>query len=335
MIFRAFAFLAIVFIFAATGAGAATYQRSQDFGETPSNWKQSPSGVSYGFRKTTLFEGAGGAGGLVRPTKFLNYYGDTFLSGSFSRRQALAASGEIVLQNISGNPAYVSTTYLAHFAQTAGPFVQVIGLGLSGTGKGNLVLCAIIQFADGKAVVGDPVGVPVGSERVLSWSYDWDPTGGPAGAGSLRVKVGDRVAVAVLDETTLGSDLSLDGFGIFQPPFNQPNSNSFLDLLISNVDYSANVGQAPRLRIQGPARQSVSQPVATIKGTAKVAKGNRVVRVRYRVIQGSNVGRFRTADGTKRWEFQVSLRRGNSRVQVLARSDDGTSTRKQRTIRRR
>ncbi len=335
MIFRAPAFLLAASFLAATVAGAAPYQRSEDFGKRPNNWKQSPTGVTYGFRKTTLFGGTGAAGGLLRPTTFFNYFGDTFLNGAFDRSQALAASGEIVLQGLSGNPAYVSTTYIAHFAKSPGPFVQVIGLALSGTGKGNLVLCAIIQFADGQAVVGDPVGVPVGSERVLGWSYDWDPTGGPDGAGRLRVSVGGRVAVAVLDETTRGSNLSLDGFGIFQPPFNTPNSNSFLDLLISNVDYSANVGQAPRLRIQGPARRTITESVATIKGTAKVAKGNRVVRVRYRVIQGSEVGRFRTADGTERWKFQASFRRGNSRVQVLARSDDGTSTRKQRTIRRR
>ncbi len=335
MIFRAIAFLAAAFLLTAFEGRAATYQRSQDFGKKPSNWKQSTDEISYGYRKTTLFEGVGAAGGTLNPTSFFNYYGDTFLSGTFSRTQPFAASGQIVLRGVSGNPTYGATTYIAHFAKSANPFIQVAGMAISGTESGNLVLCAIVQFADGQAMVGKPVGVPVGSERVLNWSYDWDPAGGAKGAGRLQAKIGGRTAVAVLDETTLSSNFALDSFGIFQPPFNLPSSRSFLDMLISNVDYSANVGTAPRLRIQGPSRQATNESSVTLKGTAKVDKGNRIIRVRYRVINGSKKSRFRTADGTDRWKFQASVSRGNSRIQVLARSDDGTSTTKQRTIRRR
>ncbi len=329
-LFFLFALLAVVEV-----APAQTYTRSEAFSESPRNWLPSRPGQLFGYDNRNFFGSRGSAGGLLQPTKFFNYYGDLFLNGHLSRITPLAASGEIIINRTSGTPPYDTTAYVAHFAQSASPFVQVLGMALSGAENDALTVCAVIQFADGNAFVGKPVLVPVSPNRILNWSYNWNPTGGAEGAGQLRVVLGSATAVVDLDRRADGSDFALDSFGLFQPPFQQPDSRSFLQLFVDSVSYTANVGRAPSLRIRGPRTLRTSNSNLTIRGSSSVARGNRVVRVRYQLTRNDWTTRFRTADGTTRWKFRTSVPRGTSRVKVLARSDDGTSTTKARRIRRR
>ncbi|MGC1481457.1 MAG: hypothetical protein WA771_13220 [Chthoniobacterales bacterium] len=318
-------------------ASAATYQRAENFAERPPNWRPSRANQTYGFSDTRVFRstgGPGGAGGLFSPTRFFNYYGDTFLNGSFTRNQPLSASGRIALSRNSARPPYVGTTYVAHFAQSTRPFIQVVGMAISGSGTSSVNVCAIIQFANGQADVGKPVQVRLDQSRTLSWSYDWNPNGGEQGLGVLTVRAGQAKATLSLDRSSDGGAFAVDSFGLFQPPFPSPNSNSFIQLFIGQVDYSAMVGNPPALRINAPRNIRARKSEIRVNGSARVAKGNRVVRVRYRLKEGNKSRRFRTADGTKRWSFQIRVPRGRSRLEVLARSDDGTVTTKTRTIRR-
>jgi hypothetical protein len=315
-------------------ASAQTYTRSEKFAESPSNWRPSRTGQLFGYDNRNFFGGRGCAGGLLQPTTFFNFYGDLFLNGALGRSTPLSASGQILISRTSGTPPYATTAYIAHFAQSANPFVQVLGLALSGAENDSLTACAIIQFADGNAFVGKPVRVRVNPDRILNWSYEWDPTGGPKGAGQLRVSVGSAKTVLALDDRADGSDFALDSFGLFQPSFQQPDSRSFLELFIDDVSYTARVGRAPSLRIRGPRTLRTNDATLTIRGTTKVDLGSRVTRVRYQLIRNGRPTRFRTADGTAQWTLQTQIPRGTSRVKVLARSDDGTATTKTRRIRR-
>ncbi len=314
---------------------AQTTIRFEGFADSPRNWRPSQPNLPFGFGNRDSFGTRGDAGGLFRPSSSFNYYADLFLNGSFNRATPLSASGEILIGQTSVNPPYAATTYVGHFSQSARPFVQVLGLAISGTGENPLTACAIIQFADGNAFVGKPFRVQANPDRILTWSYDWNPTGGAKGAGQLEVRVGSSRTTLTLSELSAGSDFSLDSFGLSQPPFQTPDSRSFLQLFVDSISYTANVGRAPSLRIRGPRTLRTTNETLTVRGNAKVGRGNQVVRVRYQLIRSGNPTRFRTANGTDQWKFETRVPRGASRIKVLARSDDGTSTTKTRRIRRR
>ncbi len=313
---------------------AQTYTRSEAFSEPPKNWLPSRANPLFGFVTPSPIGPNGAAGGIFQPTTFFNYYGDLFLNGTLGRDQTLTASGEVLINNTSGTPPYVTTVYVGHFAQSASPFVQVLGFAISGAEGNSVTVCAIIQFADGAAFVGKPISVSVNPNRVLNWSYDWNPTGGPKGVGQLSVRVGTRRAFVNLDKTSDGSDFALDSFGLFQPAFTLPDSRSFLEFFVDDLSYTAFVGRPPTLRIRGPKVLQTNDRSITIRGTSKVARGNEITRVRYQLVRDGRTSRFRTAKGTRQWKFTANVPRGASSVKITARSDDGATTTKRQKIRR-
>lgn len=313
---------------------ADTYSRFQGFAEPPRNWQQTRPTQLYGWDTTTIAGGRGAGGGLLQPTTFFNFYGDTFLNGVLTRDVPVSAGGQIAVTRTSGQPPYAATAYIGHFAKSPEPYINVLGMAMFLGDDNTVEAAAIIQFADGKAYAGKSVSVKVSTTRSLDWSYAWDPNGGPNGQGNLRVSLGGKGSSVNLVGDSRGSDLSLDTFGIFQPGFTSPDSRSFLQLFIGQTTYTANIGNPPVIKVRGAGTIRTRTAVANLTGRATVAPGNRVVRVRYRLLRRGSRSRFRTTVGTSNWKASVRVQRGASRVEILARSDDGTVATTQKRIRR-
>jgi hypothetical protein len=316
----------------------ATYQRRESFDTSPSNWRQAVRGQYYGYAITKLTGGTAAAGGYFVPTTAFNFYGDLYLSGAFDRSNSFSASGKLALPRTSGTPPYVATAYLAHFSKNGGKFVQVVGIALTGSTPTSVVATPIIQFSNGAAYEGDPITVNTTTKASgpLAWSYTWTPGGGVDGAGRLTISIGSATALLDLPSSSSGSNFSLDAFGLFQPPFSAPDSNTFLELYAGDVSYTAFPGKAPKLRVVEPKNNTpgeiiVGDGIVYFSGTAQTHLGNKVAAVRYRVIHNGKRGRWHSAKGTTSWTANVRVPSGISTVEFLARSDSGltkTVTRK-------
>jgi hypothetical protein len=311
----------------------ATYQRRESFDSNPANWRQAVRGQYYGYAITKLTGGVGAAGGYFVPTTAFNFYGDLYLSGAFGRSNSFSASGKLALPRTSGTPPYVATAYLAHFSKNGGKFVQVVGIALTGSTPTSVIATPIIQFSNGAAYEGDAITVNTTTKDSgpLTWSYTWTPGGGVDGAGRLTISIGNATALLDLPSSSGGSNFSLDAFGLFQPPFSAPDSNTFLELYAGDVTYTAFPGKAPKLTVSAPKTITTSANPITITGTAKTHLGNKVASVRYRVIHNGKAGRLRSAKGTTSWTANVRLPGGVSTIEFIARSDSGltkTVTRK-------
>jgi hypothetical protein len=315
-------------------SAATTYQRTESFDTKPRNWHLGTPTQFYGYTATHILGGTGAAGGYLMPTTSFNYYGDTYLSGAVDRTTPLSASGRLVLRRTSGTPPYVASGYLAHFNKQGGKFIQVVGIALTGSTSTTVVATPILQFSNGGAYEGDAITLTVGNDPV-SWSYQWTPGGGPDGCGELAITIDNASAVLDLPSDSVGSNYSLNAFGLFQPPFSSPDSNTFLELYAGNLKYTALPGKPPTLHVLEPKNNTpgeiiVGDGVVAFSGTAKTHLGNKVAAIRYRVIHNGKRGRLRSAKGTTSWTANVRVPSGISTIEFTARSDSGLT----RTVKR-
>jgi hypothetical protein len=325
MIVRAFLILLAVAL-PGVQAATTTYQRGENFDTAPKNWTYFHPYQFYGFQSTSYTGGNGEAGGIFQPKTYYNYYADTYLNGSLRRSNRIAASGRLAIQRVSANPLYTNSTYICHFNRGSNGFINTVGIALTGYNDSNVLGTAILEFSDGTAFIGDSVGITVPSSGYLEWSYTWDPNGGTQGFGSLTVRFGKTTSTINLTKTTAGLDFSLDAFGLFQPPFPAPNSNTFLQFEIGHLVYTALLGKAPTLNVHGPHKIKTTASSVVLSGAAKIPLGNRIQSVRYRVAHGGKVGKYRLASGTTQWSAKVKLPVGTSRIDVLATGDNGLTT---------
>ena len=314
-------------------AASDTYLRQQDFtGGPPRNWGYFHPNQGFGFFPTNA-NGDGVAGGFFFPKTYTSYYADKNLNGFFNRGTPLSASGTITLDELSFDPNYTNTVYIAHVRQgsTNGTFVNILGISLTGNNQGDILCAPIIQFSDGSAFLGSALKIPVNSIP-MNWSYTWDPSGGAQSLGLLTVTMGDATTTLTMGRLSGGIDYTLDSFGLYQPAFVQPNSNSYVTLFIDDLSYTAFNGPAPKLRIKSPQRITASASSITISGTAKVAIGNRIKAVRYRIVRNGKIGRYRNAAGNEKWTATVRVPVGTSRLDIRAVSDSGLATEAHRTV---
>ncbi len=340
MIFRAALVLftsALVGLSSARAAAVATYQRSENFQTAPKNWSHYHKNQFYGYESTGHTGGKGEAGGLFLPKPYYNYYADTYLNGSTTRSTPLSASGRLSLQRISSNPPYTNSTYICHFARGSNGFINTLGISLTGSGE-NVLCRAILEFSEGTAYLGNSIVLPVvAGSPFLNWTYTWDPSGGTQGFGALIVQVGGPTgpkSTVNLTKISAGLDFSVNSFGLFQPPFVAPNSNSFLKFDIGHLLYTARVGHSPKLKISAPKKITTTSSRIILTGTANATKGNRVTAVRYRVVKDGHPGAYHKAIGTSRWTADIRVPAGASRVEVLAAGDNGLSTLASRRVQR-
>lgn len=315
-----------------SSAGAQeVYQRGENFNDEPANWEVRPLQQFYGYQRTTVTGGTAAAGGFLLPKQSLNYYADVFLNGALQRNDAVSASGRLALRRTSGEPPYRDTAYIGHFGRNDEPYLNSLGIALVGESATTLLASPVIQFADGNAYIGGSIRLTVSTADYVTWSYSWIPGGGTQGVGTLIVKIGDRSATLNLPKASEGSDFFLNSFGLYQPAFIAPNSNTFVELYIGKLAYTAFAGNTPTVRVKAPKRVTTSLATVTLRGTASVGKGNRIVTVRARVIRGGKAGSYRAAKGKTNWTVEVRVPPGASRVQIQVRTDSGRT----RTVERR
>ncbi|HEY8901464.1 MAG TPA: hypothetical protein VIM61_13715 [Chthoniobacterales bacterium] len=327
MIFRAtFVLLASALAGLSTAAAASpeTYQRTEDFSTNPKNWKVFHPIQFYGYERTSHTGTKGEAGGLFQPKPYYNYYADAYLNGAMSRGTRITAAGRIHFDGLSDDPAYTNSVYICHFHRGTDGTINTLGLALTGQNGTAVLANAIIQFSDGTAYIGNSVKLPVSAtDPYMEWNYTWDPSGGTQGFGSLIVEIDGLTSKINLTKATVGLDFSVNTFGLFQPPFVAPNSNTFLQLDIGHLVYSALVGGPPSVRIKGPNRIKASTSKVAIAGKATIGLGNRVTSVRYRVVKNGKVGRFQNATGTTDWTATIKVPHGTSHIEVRAVGDNG------------
>ncbi len=307
------------------GADAGTYQRTQDFAVFPMNWRQSNPRQYFGYQPGGVTGGRGAAGGLFLPHAHFNFYADVFLGGALPNIRPISAQGRLTLKRVSAQPPYVTSAYIGHFGAPVGAYIDTVGIALTGTGEDFLTAAAIVEFSNGDAYRGRPINVPVGA-GIMDWSYAWDPAGGRNGTGSLRVQVGGLVSGLELPEDAAGSSFAVNAFGLFQPPFVSPRSNSFLWAYVGNLAYTAGVGEPPTLRVSGRRNSIVRAPDIFFHGSASVkAQGYELRSVRYRTVHNGATSAFHPARGLERWSVGIHLRPGLTRVQFLATSSGGAT----------
>jgi hypothetical protein len=334
MIFRAtlvFLSLALVAVHAATD----TYQRSEAFSDgPPKNWRTFHLNQGFGFFPTGA-NGSGEAGGFFFPKTYTAYYADTALNGFFNRGTPLSAGGTIRLDELSFDPNYTNTVYIAHFRKgsTKEMFVNIVGISLTGNNQGAILCAPIVQFSNGRAFVGNAIKLPVDSIST-AWSYEWDPTAGGNSLGQLKVTIGTQTSTLTLNRLSGGIDYTVDSFGLYQPAFKAPNSNSYFTFFIDKLGYTAFAGPAPKIKIKGPKNLTTSTSKVTVTGTTEASLGNRVDAVRYRVIHDGKIGNYKKADGISRWNATVTVPSGTSTIEFKAVGDNGRNDVKRRTVTR-
>lgn len=99
--------------------------------------------------------------------------------------------------------------------------------------------------------------------------------------------------------------------------------------------YTAFIGQSPVVRVRGSKNIRTGGSTVDLKGTAKVAIGNRIKAVRYRIVRKGKARRYRNANGTTKWTASVRVPKGKSKIEVLARSDSGLGDTTEVRVRRR
>lgn len=320
----------------AVHAAPDLYVRGEQFAEPPRNWRQTFPTQFYGWEPTNVTGGRGAAGGLLLPTRYLNRYADLFLNGALDRNMPFSSGGQVALLRASGRPPFITTAYVGHFSQRFNRYVNTVGVAFNGVGADVVECQAVIQFADGTAFVGESFQLALSRDaRSMKWSCDWDPTGGKPGRGRLTVKVNGNPSIIDVPASADGRDFALDAFGIFQPYFGAPDSNSFLQMYIGGLAYTAFAGTPPVVKIRGPRRITTAQAVVDLRGATNVSMGNRVAKVRYRVHRAGKPTRYRNATGTDKWTAAIRVPRGNSRIEILARSDSGLVGTREVRVRRR
>jgi hypothetical protein len=305
-------------------ADTDTYQRSQAFSDgPPKNWRYFHLNQGFGFFPTNS-SGAGAAGGFFFPKTYTAYYADTALNGVFRRGTPISASGRISLEELSFDPNFTNTSYIAHFRRgsTAKMFVNIVGISLTGNNQGAVLAAPIVQFSNGRAFLGNAIKLPVDG-RTMDWSYKWSPTAGAQGLGQLEVTIDDQTSTLTLGRLSGGIDYTLDAFGLYQPAFVTPNSNTYLTYFIDKLDYTALPGPAPKIRVKGPKKITTSAANVSFAGTTDASLGNRVDVVRYRVIRNGNPGRYKKASGISRWNATVPVPVGASTIEFKAVGDNG------------
>lgn len=334
MIVRAALVLLGCFVAGVANAAPVPYMRGEQFADSPRNWKPTYSTQFYGWEPTRVTGGTGAAGGILRPVRYFNRYADVFLGGALDRNMPFSASGRVALLRASGRPPFVTTAYVGHFSQRFNRYVQCVGIAFNGAGEGAVECQAVLEFSDGTAYVGAPFVLPVSrAGNPLKWSYEWNPTGGKRGNGRLVAKVNGIASILDVPEGETGT-FSLDAFGLFQPYFGEPNSNSFLQMYIGGLAYTAFIGDAPVVKIRGPRTIRTTESTIDLRGGASVSMGNRIVKVRYRIHRGGKPTRYRNAEGDRKWSASVRVPKGSSRIEVLARSDSGLAGTSEVTVRR-
>ncbi len=315
-------------------AAVETYQRAQLFESPPKNWRYFNPNQGYGYypsdNGTTGF-----AGGFFFPKTYTSYYADTALNGAFHRGTPLSASGKIHVDELSFAPNYTNTVYVGHFRKgsTRAMFVNILGMAITGNNDGTVSCAPIVQFSNGSAYVGTGITVPVNA-KPLPWSYDWDPQGGVTGLGLLTLAVGDETTTLTVSVSSTDLDYALDSFGLYQPAFVQPNSNSYFLFFINKVAYTALLGPSPKIHVKGPKTIHTSISPINLAGTAHTVVGNRVTSVRYRIVRNGKTGHYKAASGKDHWTARVRVPTGSSRIEITAFSDNGLSTTARRNVSR-
>jgi hypothetical protein len=322
------------FALAVVHAAPDTYQRSEAFKTRPKNWRYFNPNQGYGFFPTGT-SGQGEAGGFFFPKTYTSYYADTYLNGTLYRSTPLSASGQITLSELSFNPNYTNSAYIGHFRKgsTKDMFVNIVGMALTGNNQGDILCAPVVQFSNGDAFVGKSIKLPV-STTPLDWSYSWDPTGGAQGLGFLTVEIGGATTTLTMGVASAGDDYAFDAFGLYQPAFVGPNSNSYFVFFIEKLGYTALTGPGPSIKINAPQQITTSTSPLPLTGKAKIPFANRVTAVRYRVVQGGKVGRYKTAVGTKNWSASIRIPGGASRIEVTAVGDNGRTATSTRNVQR-
>ncbi len=307
---------------AAAHAASDTYQRFEAFDSAPKNWRYFNPNQGYGYFPTS--DSSGEAGGFFFPKTYTSYYADTSLNGTFHRSTPIRADGFITLNELSFDPNYTNTAYVAHFRKgsTKDMFVNILGISLTGDNHGNVLCAPIVQFSNGDAFLGKAFSLQVNA-KLRHWSYTWDPTGGAGQLGLLTITIGKYTSTLTLGVATQGLDYSLDSFGLYQPAFAQPNSNSFFTFFISQPGYTAFVGSGPTIKVKGPKNIVATASPVALAGTTHIPIGNRVTIVRYRVVHAGKTRHSKKATGTSHWTAKVKVPAGSSRIEVTAYGDNG------------
>ena len=324
----------LVFVMMDARAASATYSRSQNFATDPTNWRQSQKNLFYGYTRTMATGGKGAAGGLFIPSTVFNYYADIYLGGSLDRSTPISASGVLDLSQTSGQPAYTTSSYVGHFRQSlTSNFINFVGFAITGSTGNTVLATAVVEFSDGTAYAGSPVTLTIG-QGLVNWSYEWSPTGGITGQGTLSAEFGGATSFLRIPASAAGSNFGLNAFGLFQPPYSAPDGNSFLQMFVGNPAYTALPGNPPRLRVHGPSKIVTHSDVIGLSGTAQVQRGYSITAVRYRLIRNGKFGATRWARGTTNWTAAIHVPMGSSKIQIIARTDSGlTNVAERRVVR--
>lgn len=327
-------FVLLVFVVVDARAASATYSRSQNFAADPTNWRQSQKNLFYGYTRTTATGGKGAAGGLFIPSTVFNYYADIYLGGSLDRSTPISASGVLDLSQTSGQPAYTTSSYVGHFSQSlTSNAINFVGFAITGATGNTVLASAVVEFSDGTAYAGSPITLAIG-QGLVNWTYEWSPTDGVTGQGTLSVQFGGATSFLRIPASAAGLNFGLNAFGIFQPPYTAPDGNSFLQMFVGSPVYTALPGNPPRIRVHGPAKIVTQSGVIGLSGTAQVQRGYSITAVRYRIIRNGNLGAIRWARGTTNWTAAIHVPRGSSQIQIIARTDSGlTNVAERRVVR--
>jgi hypothetical protein len=327
-------FLLLGCALAAAHAATDTYQRSESFETRPAAWRYFNPNQGFGYFPSST-GGKGDAGGFFFPKTYTAYYADTSLNGVLHRDTPIRASGSITLDELSFDPNYTNSVYVAHIRKgsTKDMFVNILGIALTGDNAGNILCAPVVQFSNGDAFLGKAIQLPVDSASHV-WSYTWDPSGGAQGLGLLTIEIDGLISTLTMGQASVGIDYTLDSFGLYQPAFVQPNSNSYFIFFIGDLSYTALTGPSPKIKIKGPSKITTSAYPLPLTGTTHTTLGNRVTAVRYRVVHDGKVGKYKKATGIDNWSASVRVPTGTSRVEVTAVGDNGRTTTAHRTVTR-
>ncbi len=235
---RTFAFVAVWLLLGTHSVYGTLVTRTENFDSDP-GWSILGNGVNgnnFGYQSSSFAGGAAGEGG-GHFTRSLNQrsYSDSDLNGSLTLDDPLSASGRFAFTS-SNTPDFGTFLVIGYHRSVQSASLMGINVG-NGQG-GPLRLFGLLQLSDGVYVstpeITPTVNVP------LTWSFDWDPTGGVNALGRYSVTIAGNSSFVDLTASQRAAGATFDAFGI--NGFNNNSSASAAenaDFFIDDVSYNA------------------------------------------------------------------------------------------------
>ncbi|MCP3694874.1 MAG: hypothetical protein GY917_21935, partial [Planctomycetaceae bacterium] len=210
-----------------------------DFTTDP-GWQSTGSGSngnSFSYSADTTYAGGqtGEAGGRFTRSQAIRSYADTSFPRPFSLADPLQASGKLDVTDWN-DPDLANGIAIGHFS-TSGS--AGLGIQLKNIDSDQLIWFGRLRFDDG--TVADLGHTQINSPHSNhTWSYQWDPTGGEDGFGSLLLEIDGISHLLRLTEDERDRGLTnLDAFGFNSDAAADDDSNRYIDLFIDDLVYTS------------------------------------------------------------------------------------------------